>query len=62
MNLPGFLSDSNKLGSIGTIRWSNDPLMKPGVKTFMHLFLKLPMNCPVWEVYRLVSASGNSMG
>ena len=51
-----------QLGGIGTVRWSNDPLAKPGVKTFVHLSLKLPRNCPMWRVYRFVGASGNSVG
>ena len=50
------------MGGIGTIGWSNDPLAKPGIKTFTHFSLKLPRNCPVWKVCRLISASGNSVG
>ena len=38
------------------------PLAKPGVKAFVHLSLKLPRDCPMWEVYRFVSASRNSVG
>ena len=61
-DLPQFLPDNHNLGGIGTVRWSNDLLEKPGVKTFMHLSQKLPRNCPLWEVYRLIGASGNSVG
>ena len=62
MDLPSLFSDKYNLGGIGTVRWSNDPLAKPGVKTFTHLSLKLPRNCPMWEVYRFVGASRNSVG
>ena len=62
MDLPSLFSDKYNLGGIGTVRWLNDPLAKPGVKTFVHLSLKLPWNCPVWEVYRLISACRNSVG
>ena len=62
MDLPNFLSDNHNLGGIGTVGWSNDPLAKLGVNTFAHFSLKLPRNCPVWEVYRLISASRNSVG
>ena len=62
MDLPSFLPDKYNLGGIGTVGRSNDPLAKPGVKTFVYLSLKLPWNCPVWEVYRLISACRNSMG
>ena len=54
--------DSDNLGGIGTVGWMNNPLVKPGVKTFMHLSLQLPQNCPVWEVHRFVSDHWNSMG
>ena len=46
--------DNNNFGGIGTVGWINNPLAKPGVKTFVHLSLKLPRNCPVWEVYDLI--------
>ena len=62
MDLPSFPVDNHTLGGIGTVGWSNDPLAKPGVKTFTHFSLKLPRNCPVWMVYRHISASRNSMG
>ena len=62
MDLPSLLLDKYNLGGIGTVGWSNYPLAKPGVKTFAYLSLKLPQNCPVWEVYRLVGACGNSVG
>ena len=59
---PNFFQTITSLGGIGNVRWSNDPLAKPDVKTFVHLSLRLPRNCPVWEVYRLISASANSVG
>ena len=62
MDLPIFFLDNHNLGGIWTVRWLNDPLETPGVKTFAHLSLKLPRYCPVWEVYRLISASRNSVG
>ena len=62
MDLPSFLPDKYNLGGIGTVRWLNDPLAKPGVKTFMHLSLRLPWKCPVWEVYRFIGACWNSVG
>ena len=61
MDLPSFLLDNHNLGGIGTVRWLND-MAKPGVETFVHLSLKLPWNCPVWEVYRLIGACWNSVG
>ena len=61
-DLPCLLSDKYNLGGIGTVRGSNDPLAKPGVKAFAHLSLKLPRDCPMREVYRLVGASRNSVG
>ena len=61
-DLPGLFSDEYNLGGIGTVGGSNDPLAKPGVKAFAHLSLKLSRNCPMWEVYRFVSASRNSVG
>ena len=62
MDLPSLFLDKYNLGGIGTVRWSNDPLVKPDVKAFMHLSLKLPRKCPVWEVYRLIGAGRNSVG
>ena len=62
MDLPRFLPDNHNLGGIGTPGWLNDPLAKPGVKTFVHFSLKLPRNCPEWEVYRLIGACRNSVG
>ena len=62
MDLSRFFLDNHNLGGIGTVRWLNDPLSKPDVMTFAHLSLKLCKNCLVWEVYRLISASGNSVG
>ena len=56
MNLPSYFMDSSNLGGIGTVGWRNYPLAKPGVKTFTHLSLKLPRNCPVQEVYWSVIA------
>ena len=38
MNLPRFFRDNDNLGGIGTVRWMNNPLAKPGVKTFVYLF------------------------
>ena len=54
MDLPSLFPDKYNLGGIGTVGRPNDPLAKPGVETFAHLSLKLPWNCPVWEVYRLI--------
>ena len=62
MDLPSLFLDKYNMGGIETVRRPNDPLAKPGVKTFMHLSLKLPWNCPVWEVYRLIGACRNSVG
>ena len=62
MNLPSFLMDNNNVRCIWTVGWSNDSLVKPGVKTFAHLSLKLSRNCPMWEVYRLIGACRNSVG
>ena len=62
MDLPSLLPDKYNLGGIGTVGWSNNPLAKPGVKALAYLSLKLPQNCPVWEVYRLTSACRNSVG
>ena len=62
MDLPSFLSDNHNLVGIVTVGWLNDPLVKPGIKTFVHFCLKLPRNCPAWEVQRLNGASRNSVG
>ena len=62
MDLPSFLSDNNNLERHRDYWMINDPLAKPGVKTFVYLSLKVPRNCPVWEVYWLVGAIGSSMG
>ena len=62
MDLPRFFKENDSLGDIGNVGWMNNPLAKPGVKTFRHLSLQLPQNCPVWEVHKFISTHQNSIG